>query len=116
MLFRSADGSGDVTYAEFEAVNLRDWAEDFLNADADENGVLTVDEMVADWLLWAVEVPDELQEDGVTLSAACRARIDAEQVVGIAEACDLAHEGRLRIAEFDANRDGRVTLAEYLRQ
>ena len=106
-----ADGSADVSYAEFEAVNIRDWAEDFLDVDIDENGILTADEMVAAELYWAIQRgADEI----ATLPAACLAQAEAEVVAGLAVACGFEAEGRAELAAYDADRSGGVTLLEYM--
>lgn len=110
------DGSGDVSYAEFQAVNLRDWAADFLAADRDENGHLSADEMVADHLARVLRQPNHPGSAGVTLSDACVAWIEATLVDGVARVCDREAEGARQVADFDTDGDGAVTLAEYLRR
>ena len=109
-----ADGDGAVVYAELEALFLRDRAEEFLDADLDENGFVTVDELVGVELYWYAENPDEAAADDIILSQACIDQLLAEQVADIARTCGAAEEGRLMLAEFDADRDGQVSLVEYL--
>ncbi len=108
------DGSADVSYAEFEAVNIRDRAEDFLHADIDENGLITLDEIVAIELHWALEFEEVAEDDMARLSAACLAQVEAEEVRGLADICGLQAEGRAELAAYDADRSGGVTLMEYL--
>jgi len=108
------DSSGAVSFAEFEAIMLRDRAEDFLDTDLDENGTLTLDEFVGAELHWLAQDPDAMAEEDITLSAACLAQLDAEQVHGIAEVCGFTAQGRIEIAQYDADHSGTVTLMEYL--
>ncbi|MEX3015607.1 hypothetical protein [Gymnodinialimonas hymeniacidonis] len=108
------DASADVSYAEFEAVNIRDWADDFLHADIDENGLLTVDEIVAVELYWALEYGTLEEHEMARLSAACLAQFEAEEIRGLADTCNLNTEGRAELAAYDADRSGTVSLLEYL--
>ena len=110
------DTSGAVSFAEFEAIMLRDRAEEFLDADLDENGTLTVDELVGAELYWLSQDAEALAEEDINLTAACHAQLAAEQVAGIAETCGFAAEGRAEMAMYDMDRSGGVTLLEYLSQ
>ena len=107
-----SDADGAVTYEEVAALLTRERAEDFLDYDEDGNGFVTVDELV--WEPSAEEVPEEelaeiAEEEG--LSVACLVALDAEDVPD--EGVDAA-EARVILAEFDTDRDGRVTLMEFL--
>ncbi len=108
------DQSADVSYSEFEAVNIRDWADDFLHADIDENGLLTLDEVVAVELYWALEYGALDADEMARLSGACLAQVEAEEVRGLASTCGLQFEGRAELAAYDADRSGTVSLLEYL--
>ncbi len=112
-----SDGDGTVDFEEFEAVSLRDRAEDFLYLDIDENGYVTVDELAGHelWDLLDPEIAAEVEaEDGFVLSAACRAQLEAEELPGLAKTCGVTYELGVELAAFDANRDGRVSLREFL--
>lgn len=108
------DADGVVIYEELEAVLLRDRAEDFLHTDFDGNGVISVDEIAGSELAWLADDQEALAEEGITLSTACRAQIAAEQLDGIAVICGVEQLARLELAEWDADRDGLVSLREYL--
>lgn len=111
-----SDGDGVVVYAEVAAIITRDLAEAFLDTDIDENGVLSVDEVVAAELHWAFERPERAAEEGLVLPAACIAAFEAERLPGLAAACEAETEGRVHLATLDLDRDGRVSLPEYLAQ
>ncbi len=109
-----SDGSGAVSYPEFEAIMLRDRAEEFLDADLDENGMLTVDEIVGAELYWLSQDAEAMAEEELTLSAACLAQLEAEALPGIAVTCGFEAAGRAELAQYDIDRSGSVSLLEYL--
>ena len=113
MIRADADGSGFVTYGEFEAVNLRDWAEDFLAMDLDENGVVEADEVMAFDLFWQLDGADPAD-----LSPACQTHLTAENLPALLQSCtvspDARADARSVIAAYDRDRSGGVTLLEYL--
>lgn len=109
-----ANGDGRVVYAELEALVLRDRAAQFLEADLDENGFVTLDEFAAIEVFWYADEPDIAREDGVQLSDACLAQLEAEELAGIAATCGIAEFARIEVAIFDTDRDGQVSLMEFL--
>lgn len=112
-----SDGNGTVDFEEFEAVSLRDRAEDFLYFDIDENGYVTADEYAGHelWDLLDPEIAAQVEaEDGFVLNAACRAQLEAEELLGLAEICGVTYEVGVELAAFDSDRDGRVSLREFL--
>jgi len=110
-----SDGDGMIAYDELEAVLLRDRAEDFLEADFNDNGFVTADEYAALSVLWILDEPEIAAAEGVTLGAECQALLDSEKVAGAADLCaEDPRELRLEMAEYDADRDGRVSLKEFL--
>ncbi|MEM6610410.1 MAG: hypothetical protein AAF689_17760 [Pseudomonadota bacterium] len=109
-----SDRDGAVSFSELSAVLLRDRAADFLDMDFDENGFLSADELAGAELYWLAEEPELAEEDGIVLSEACRSQLLAEDVTGIAETCGFANQARIEIAIFDVDRDGRVSLMEWL--
>jgi hypothetical protein len=110
-----ADGNGQVVYAEVEALVLRDRAEDFLARDLDGNGMLSVDEVVGAELSRALQSPEAGTDPEIlALPAACVTQFEAEQLPGLAAACGFEAEGRAELAVYDADRNGMVTLLEYL--
>lgn len=109
-----SDGDGMIGYEELEAVLLRDRAETFLEADHNGNGFVTADEYAAFEAFWAFEEPEIAAEEGLVLTAECRALLEAEETEGAAAVCGDAVEIRLTMVEFDADRDGRVSLREFL--
>ncbi len=109
-----SDGDGVVVYTELAALLLRDRAEEFLDADFDGNGMVTLDELAGYELYWYAQEPAIAAEDGIVLSQGCRDQLAAEEVAGIAAVCGFTEEARYYLAEIDADRDGRVSLIEYL--
>ncbi|MEM9319091.1 MAG: hypothetical protein AAGA70_08790 [Pseudomonadota bacterium] len=109
-----SDGDGVVSFAELSAVLIRDRAADFLEMDIDENGMLSIDEMAAMELYWYAEEPEIAAEEGVVLSSACQAQLLAEDLPGIAAICQVEGLARIEVAIYDTDRDGRVSLTEYL--
>ncbi len=103
-----SDASGTVGYEEFEAFILLERAHHFIELDRNENGFVTAEEFFATELQWA------LDEDPEPLTAACRAVLEAEKVEGVTATCVDPQEARMVLAEFDANRDDRITLREFL--
>lgn len=109
-----SDSDGVATFEELSAVILRDRAEEFLGMDHDENGFVTGDELAIGEIVWAIEDPHMAMADGIVISEACMAQFEAEQLAGLAETCGFATQSRIEIAVYDADRDGRVSLREYL--
>ncbi len=104
------DADGSVGYTEFEAFILRERAAYFLELDQNENGFVTTDEFYSVELTWLLEEPDA----EAPLSAACIAKLENEAVHGVTQACVPPQEARLLLAEYDADRDGHVSLREFL--
>ena len=109
-----SDRDGVADFAEVSAVILRDRAEDFLDMDIDENGFLSVDELVAGEVYWMVEEPEIAEEEGIELGQACIDQLAAEELAGLAATCGFETEARIELAVFDIDRDGRVSLTEFL--
>ncbi|WP_170412858.1 EF-hand domain-containing protein [Ruegeria atlantica] len=107
-----SNADGHVEYSEFEIFYLAERAVEFLEYDADENGVVTPDEFVAMEVRDLIEFPDPEMDE--PLSAECLTMVESEKIDGIANACVPPHELRMVMAEFDANFDGKVTLREFL--
>lgn len=111
MAYLDSNGDGTVAYEELAAVLTRERAEEFLDTDANEDGFVTLPELKN---AFAEDAPEEepLTEEEKALDA-CFAALDAEEVEewGIT---DLETDLRLYMAEFDANRDDKVSLLEYL--
>ncbi len=101
------DRDGGMSFEELEAFIYGEKARDFIDYDMDENGYVTLDEVK---VLLAQEDLDEeraaLAEEG--LSAAC---IDA---VIVENPFHDDVDPKVVLAEFDIDRDGRVSLMEYL--
>ncbi|MEM1362999.1 MAG: EF-hand domain-containing protein [Pseudomonadota bacterium] len=110
------DGDGVVSFAEFEPVVMRDLAEAFLETDIDENGQITLDEMVA--VIAFEEIADALENgESSERSRACQDLFTTGLVAGAIEACALDAEAkdlRIQLAEIDADRNGALSLREFL--
>jgi len=109
-----SDGDGVAVFDEVAAIILRDRAADFLDIDFDENGLISLDELVAAEVYWIAEEPEIATEEGIELSEACVNQLRREELAGIAQICGFEAEARIEMAIFDANRDGRVSLMEFL--
>ncbi|WP_424941795.1 hypothetical protein [Aliiroseovarius crassostreae] len=117
-----ANADKSISFDELAASIARDKAEMFLEADLDGNGFVTAEEMVqvtSDEGMSETETKDVADELGITVE--CLAALDEqdlmddqELVLESDEAIDDAEMARLMIAEFDENRDGRLTLTEVL--
>ncbi len=102
-----SDGDGVIAYPELEAVLMRDRAEEFLDADIDGNGFVTADELAAIESVWRME-------DGETLTAECAALVQAETTSNAAQVCGLDEDLAYELIAWDVDRDGQVSLREYL--
>lgn len=109
-----SDGDATASFEEVSAVLMRDRAEDFLDMDIDENGFISVDELVAGELYWFLEEPEAAAEEGIVITGACATQMQAEELAGLALTCGFETEARVELAGFDADRDGRVSLTEFL--
>lgn len=107
-----SNADGKVEYSEFEIFYLAERAVEFLEYDADENGVVSPDEFVAVEARDIVEFPDPEMDE--PLSAECLTMVENEKIDGIAKACMPAYELRMLMAELDADFDGKITLREFL--
>ncbi len=93
MEFYDANGDGEVTLKEYVASYERQRASDFVEADTDNSGFVTVGELEAAYRL-----------DEAKVSAECRAAIGMQSAAKAPE-----------IIEFlDADGDGRVSLREFV--
>ncbi|MEM1237737.1 MAG: EF-hand domain-containing protein [Pseudomonadota bacterium] len=112
-----ANGDGRVSFDEFEYVMLRDRAEDFLYLDLDESGQISLDEYAGVNLIELLD-PEiaaiVLEEEGFQLSAECSAQLEAEEVSGLAAVCGVEQDLRAEMAIYDADRNGQVSLQEFL--
>lgn len=134
-----ADGDKTVTYDELRGQMIRQAAQDFLDLDKNEDGYLSADELLDDisFDLADLDLSDEElaaleTDDAAALSAPCLAALEAEwgAMGAEAEAEDLLTEEDLAsygqalfedetktlVAALDADRDGRISLEEYLAQ
>ena len=107
-----ANADGHVEYSEFETVFLAERAIEFLEYDADENGVVSPDELVAVDVQDIIEFPDPEMDE--PLPAECLTMVENGKIKGIAKACVPEHDLRMMMAEFDADFDGQITLREFL--
>lgn len=114
-----------LSYEELAASMQRDMAEMFLELDWDENGVVTVDELVDGQSIDHEELSEQdhkLLSEEMGVSLACvEALVAEEQSEPFVffmedEGEDLSQRdmARLFVAEFDRNRDGHLTLAEVV--
>lgn len=122
---QSIDANADklISYDELSAFMMRDVAEMFLEADADGNGFVTQAEVIAvenAEPMNAEELAEAEAESGI--SSACIAALEAEDRTPFltielgGDEADLSDEAaaRLFIAEYDENRDGRLSLDEVI--
>ncbi len=111
-----ADGNGTVSYDELAALLTRERAEEFLEVDENANGFVTLAELSLAFLDPQEAQADEVaydDEDG--LSAACVAALEAlERAEWEDDEGETEDDLRLWMAEIDADRDGQVSLMEYL--
>lgn len=106
--YLDSDQDGAVTFDELEAYVLAERARDFLEFDADGNGFVTLEEVAA--LLAPTDVEAERAElSAEGLSEACVTALVADDEVE-----ETDESPRVVMAEFDLDRDGRVSLHEYL--
>lgn len=122
-----ANGDAKVTYEELFNAEMSARAQDFLHLDADGNGVLDVSEILAEFSMsFDLFEHSGAQDNQPDVGAACIAALEKmggvpDDLAGDGQALDqaldqdaLTHEARLLIAELDANRDGVVSLHEFL--
>ena len=112
-----ADADGRVTFDEFQHVMMRDRAEQFLYIDFDESGQISIDEFAGVNLIDLLDpeiAAEVMAEEGFELSAACKAQLEAEQVAGLAATCGVEQDVRGELALYDADRNGLVSLQEFL--
>ncbi|MEM7268338.1 MAG: hypothetical protein AAF401_03690 [Pseudomonadota bacterium] len=111
-----ANGDGVVAFAELAAIMQRERAIEFLELDADENGVLTEGELIAAFAPAEDDQEEQAalaEEEGLTLD--CLKQLEAqEEEIDPDEDLAIEAEARLMIAERDADRDGQVSLLEYI--
>ncbi|ABD54829.1 calcium-binding EF-hand domain-containing protein [Jannaschia sp. CCS1] len=113
------DRSGALSYAEFAAVNYRDWAEDFLAMDVDGNGVADRAEILRFTLLREVDPPSGATDgDRAAFGDACLLALEEDIHGALPDACGaniqaLAAADSI-VAAYDADHSGTVTLSEYL--
>lgn len=107
--YLDSDRDGNVTYEELEALIIAERAQEFLDFDEDGNGFVTLSEIELRFAPAKVEEEKaNLAEEGVT--EAC-----ITALIGTDDPDDeLDEDVRLLLAEFDADRDGRVSLIEFL--
>lgn len=107
--YLDSDGSGGVSFDELEAFLVAERAREFLEYDDDGNGFVTLGE-VEDLLAGELEADEaaDLAEEGLTEDC-------IEAVTGGDDDEDFdPADTRLLMAEYDADRDGRVSLVEFL--
>lgn len=120
----SLDANADksISFEELAASIARDKAEMFLEADQDNNGFVTAEEIVAMTHHDASDEADigEAAED-LGISAACLEALEEQggtdgQMAELESDAALsdAEMARRMIAEFDKDRDGRLTLSEVI--
>jgi Ca2+-binding EF-hand superfamily protein/predicted DNA-binding protein len=129
MAHMDANADKVITYDELEAVMQREAVETFLEADEDGNGLVTVDEVIAYENAEEQLVPEELAQDlGASVECVVALQDTLEKweaewnadVVAMGddagEELDLStlHGARLFIAEYDEDRDGRLSLSEVV--
>lgn len=108
--YLDSDADGAVTFDELEAYLVAERARDFLEFDEDGNGFVTLNE-VEKSLSGPARAEEEAELAEAGLSADCIATLLGEEG---AEDTDDVEDPRLVLAEFDADRDGRVSLWEFL--
>ena len=102
-----SDDDGLIAFGELRAILMRDRAEEFLEVDADGNGFVTPDELAAVSAYWQ-------SEQGEPLSDACTSLIMAETTERAATTCGLDEDLTRDLAAWDSDRDGQVSLLEFL--
>lgn len=129
MAHMDANADKVITYDELEAVMQREAVETFLEADEDGNGLVTVDEVIAYENAAEQLVPEELTQDlgaSVDCIVALKATLEKWEADWDADTAAMGHDdgedldlttlqgARLFIAEYDENRDGRLSLSEVV--
>lgn len=109
------NGDGQIEYAEIEAMMQIGRAEAFLNMDGNGDGFLTTEDFLVE-LSDQGEAPEEAPSACETALAAMMPAESAELEAEMLQGDDLSDEqsARMEVAEYDANRDGRVSLLEFL--
>ena len=110
MSYLDSNGDGAVVYEELAAVLTRERAEEFLDTDANEDGFVTLDELRT---VFADDTEAEPPTEEEKALDACFAALDAEEVEDL-DNTNLEADLRLYMAEFDTNRDNKVSLLEYI--
>ncbi len=104
------DGNGTVSFAEVRVATEAQLTMEFLETDANGDGLLSMDELADEPLTVAelaeFDVPTDCAEELVAQDAELRAAIE-EEPFGPAEQ-------RIVFAGLDANLDGHITMSEYL--
>lgn len=109
-----SDRDGIADFEEVSALVMRERAEAFLDMDVDENGFLSMDEIVLGEIAWMIEAPEEAAEEGYVLAQACLDQVRDETLAQLAATCGFEADARVEMAVYDTSRDGRVSLEEYL--
>lgn len=109
MQLLDVDGDGSVSYAEMHGVMQRQAAETFLALDVNGDGLLDGAEIIAD-------IQTAEGEDAPALSEDCLNAIEAMATDAVEPQDGVTDDqlGRIMVAQFDTNNDGKVSLVEYL--
>lgn len=110
-LVAELDSNGDATvsYDELHATMMRERAEDFLMYDANKNGLVSFKEFLSPG-----DVEEHEDEAFLGVSAECVAAMDAFFPDHQMAESEIEVETHIEFAAFDSDRNGQLTLAEYL--